>query len=173
MWDTYNEDRAPRADIGKIVRIAVIAAFAAIIFAIVSNQSVKLLMNITDFGEVFTKPLYYSTLSGLMLAAIAVGRVNFRSRHSMTWYGIRLIITFLNRGRYDSHPRASQYSEFKMGKTSFALWQLTKVMLFAPIFSNIIFGMTLEYVMHGNDIGLSSLGNIFLIPFSDVPTDGS
>jgi uncharacterized protein len=173
LWDTYNEDRAPRADIGKIVRIAVIAAFAAIIFAIVSNQSVKLLMNITEFGEVFTKPLYYSTLSGLMLAAIAVGRVNFRSRHSMTWYGIRLIITFLNRGRYDSHPRASQYSEFKMGKTSFALWQLTKVMLFAPIFSNIIFGMTLEYVMRGNDIGLSSLGSIFLIPFSDVPTDGS
>jgi uncharacterized membrane protein (UPF0182 family) len=173
LWDAYNEDKAPRADIGKIVRIAVIAAFAAIIIAIASNQSVKLLMNIAEFGEVFTKPLYYSTISGLILAPIAVARVNFRSRHSMTWYGIRLIITFLNRGRYDSYPKASHYSEFKMRKRSFALWQLTKVMLFAPIFSNMIFGMTLEYVMHGNDIGLSSLGGVFLIPFSDLPTDGS
>jgi uncharacterized membrane protein (UPF0182 family) len=172
LWDTYNEDRAPRADIGKIARIALIAAFAAIILAIVSNQSVKLMMNMTEFGEVFTKPLYYSTLSGLMLAAIAVVRVNFSARHSITWYGIRLIITFLSRSRYESRSKPLQYSEFKMGKASFAVWQLTKVMLFAPIFSNLIFGMTLEYVMHGNNIGLGSLGRIFLIPFSDIPMDG-
>jgi uncharacterized protein len=173
LWDTYNEDRAPRADIGKIARIALIAAFAAIILAIVSNQSVKLMMNMTEFGEVFTKPLYYSTLSGLILAAIAVVRVNFSARRSITWYGIRLMITFLSRSRYESRSKALQYSEFKMGKPSFAVWQLTKVMLLAPIFSNVIFGMTLEYVMHGNDIGLSSLGRIFLIPFSDIPMDGS
>ena len=60
-----------------------------------------------------------------------------------------------------------------MGKISFVIWQLTKVMLFAPIFSNIIFGITLEYMMHGNDIGLTSLGRIFLIPFSNIPMDGT
>jgi uncharacterized protein len=173
LWDTYNEDRAPRTDIGKIARIALIAAFAAIIVAIVSNQSVKLVMNMTEFGEVFTTYLYYSTLSGLMLAAIAVVRVNFSARHSLTWYSIRLIIDFLSRSRYDSRERPLRYSEFKMSKASFAVWQLTKVMLLAPIFSNIVFGMTLEYVMEGNDIGLGSLGRIFLIPFSAIPMDGS
>jgi uncharacterized membrane protein (UPF0182 family) len=173
LWDTYNEDRAPRADIGKIARVALIAAFAAIILAIVSNQSVKLIMNMTEFGEVFTKPLYYSTLSGVTLAALAVVKVNFSARHSITWYCIRLIITFLSRSPYESRSKPLQYSEFKMGKASFAVWQLTKVLLFAPIFSNVIFGMTLEYLMHGNDIGLSSLGRIFLIPFSDIPMDGS
>ena len=173
MWDTYNEDRAPRIDIGKIARIALIAAFAAIIVAIVSNQSVKLMMNMTEFGEVFTTYLYYSILSGLMLAAIAVVRVNFSARHSIIWYSMRLIIDFLSRSRYESRARPLRYSEFKMSKASFAVWQLTKVMLFASIFSNIVFGMTLEYVMEGNDIGLGSLGRIFLIPFSAIPMDGS
>jgi uncharacterized protein len=173
LWDTYNEDRAPHADIGKIARLALIAAFAVIILAIVSNQSVKLMMNMTEFGDVFTKTLYYSILSGVTLAAIAVVRVNFSARHSITWYGIRLIIILLHFGQYESRSKPLQYSEFKMGKVSFAVWQLTKVMLFAPIFSNVIFGMTLEYIIHGNDIGLSSVAQIFLIPFSEIPMDGS
>ncbi len=173
MWDTYNEDRTPRADIGKIARIAIVAAMAAIIFAIVSNQSVKLIMDVTEFEGVFTRTLYYSLLSGVLLAAIAVVRVNFRSRHSIVWYGIKLAITSFSRRQYESHSKALQYSQFKMGKISFVIWQLTKVMLFAPIFSNIIFGITLEYMMHGNDIGLTSLGRIFLIPFSNIPMDGT
>jgi uncharacterized protein len=173
LWGTYNNDKAPRADIGKIARIALIAAFGVIILAIASNQSAKLLMDMAEFERVFTKPLYYSIVSGLMLTSIALIRVNFKARHSMTWYGISRIISFLSGGRHQARSNASQYSEFKMGKASFALWQLTKVMVFAPIFSNIIFGMTIEYVMHGNDIGLSSLGRIFLIPFSDIPMDGS
>jgi uncharacterized membrane protein (UPF0182 family) len=173
LWDTYNEDRAPHADIGKIARIALIAAFAAIILAIVSSQSVKLMMNVTEFGQLFTKPVYYSFLSGVTLAAIAVVRVNFNTRRSITWYGIRLIITVLQLGQYESHSKPLQYSEFKMGNLSFAVWQLTKVMLFAPIFANVVFGMTLEYATHGKDIGLSSLPRIFLIPFADVAMDGS
>ncbi|HEU0048345.1 MAG TPA: hypothetical protein VFQ43_12160, partial [Nitrososphaera sp.] len=88
MWDTYNEDKTPRADIGRVVRIAVFAAIGVIIFGIVGNQSVNLLLNVEEFGEFFTKPLYYSTLSGLILAAIVLVRVNFNVRCSLTWYGI-------------------------------------------------------------------------------------
>ena len=40
MWDKYNEDREPRTDIGRLVRISVFAALGGRIFAIVSNQSV-------------------------------------------------------------------------------------------------------------------------------------
>ncbi|MDQ3873018.1 MAG: hypothetical protein M3258_05340, partial [Thermoproteota archaeon] len=173
MWDTYNEDRAPRAYIGSIVRIAIIASFAAIILAIASNQSAKLFMNLTEFGTVFTKSLYYSIVSGLLLAAVSVIRINFRARQSMTWYGINLILMLVTRGRRGSESRSSRYSDFKMSNTRFVLWQLTKMMLFAPILSNTIFGMTLEYAIHGNDIGISSIAKIFLIPFSTLPLDGS
>ena len=59
-----------------------------------------------------------------------------------------------------------------MGKTGFALWQFTKVVLFVPLFGNIMFGMAMEYAIQGNDVGLGSIGNIFAIPFADVPMDG-
>ena len=173
MWDTYNEDKAPRADIGRIVRIAAFAAIGVIIFGLVSNQSVNLLMNVEEFGGVFTKALYYSILSGIILAAIVLVRVNFRARRSVTWYAIKMLINFLKRGDYESQSRMSRYSEFQMGRAGFELWQLTKVVLFAPLFGNIVFGMATEYVMQGNDIGLGSIGNIFVIPFADVPMDGS
>lgn len=173
MWDTYNEDKAPRASIGRLVRIAVFAAIGVIIFGIVGNQSVNLLMNMEEFGEVFTKLVYYSILSGLILASITVVRVNFNARHSVLWYGIKTLLSFLERGDYDSKSKVSRYSEFQMGRLGFALWQLTKVVLFAPLFGNIMFGMATEYVMQGNDIGLGSIANIFAIPFADIPMDGS
>lgn len=173
MWDTYNEDKAPRADIGRIVRLAVFAALGVIIFSIVSNQLVNLLMNVQEFGEVFTKPLYYSALSGIILAAITLVRVNFRARHSVMWYGIKTLINFLKRGDFESQSKVSRYSEFQMSKAGFVLWQVTKVVLFAPLFANIMFGMAAEYVMQGNDVGLGSVGGIFAIPFADIPMDGS
>lgn len=173
MWDTYNEDRTPRADIGKIARIAVLAAVGVIIFSIVGNQSVNLFMNVEEFGEIFTKPLFYMTLSGLILASIALVRVNFIARHSVTWYGIKILTNFLKRGDFESQSKMSRYSEFQMGKANFVLWQLTKVMLCVPFFGNIMFGMTVDYAIQGNDIGLGSIGGIFAIPFADIPTDRS
>ena len=173
MWDTYNEDKTPRADIGKIIRIALFAAIGVIIFGLVSNQSVNLLMNVEEFGGIFTKSLYYSTLSGLILAAIVLVRVNFSARHSVTWYGVRMLINLLKRLDYESHSRVSRYSEFHMSKTGFALWQLTKIALFAPLFGNIMFGMAVEYAMQGNNMGFGSIGNIFAIPFADIKMDGS
>lgn len=173
MWDTYSEDKAPRADIGRIARIAIFAAIGVIIFGIVGNQSVNLLMNVEEFGEAFTRPLYYSVISGVTLSAIALVRVNFKARHSVTWYGIRTLVNILKRGGYESQSKPSRYSEFQMSSTSFALWQLMKVLLFAPLFSSIMFGMAAEYVMQGKDLGLGSLGAVLAIPFADVPSDGS
>lgn len=171
MWDKYSEDKAPRADIGRIARLAVIVALGIIIFAIVSNQSVTLFMNITEFGKVLTKSLYYSALSGMILAAISLVRVNYASRHSMAWYGIKTLIGFLKRNEYDFKSKPIRYYEYEMSHLSFSLWQLTKVVLFAPLFANIMFGMTVDYMMHGNDIGMGSVANIFAMPFSDIPRD--
>jgi uncharacterized protein len=173
LWDKYSEDKAPRADIVRIARIAIFAAIGVIIFGIVGNQSVNLLMNVAEFGDVFTKPFYYSILSGIILASIALVRVNFRSRHSLIWYGIRILINLLKRGDYESPSKTTRYSEFQMSEVSFGLWQLTKVLLFAPLFGNITFGMATEYLLHGNDLGLNQIGSIFAIPFAEVPMDGS
>ncbi len=172
LWDTYNEDSSPRADIGRIARIAIFAALGVIIFAVVSNQSVNLSMNVSEFGEVFTKPLYYSTLSGIILAAIVLVRVNFASRHSITWYGIKTAIGFFKRSEYDQ-TKLARYSDFKMNGFSFALWQVMKVILFAPLFSSLTFGLAVEHLAQGNDIGLGAIGNIFIIPFADVPMQGT
>ena len=171
MWDTFSEDKTPAANIGKIVRIAIFAALGVIIFAIVSNQSVTLLMNLTEFSETFSKPLYFSAVSGLILASIALVRVNFVSRSSITWYGIRSAIGLLKRNEYEQ-SKTLRYSEYKMSPLSFGLWQLMKVLLFAPLFSNLLFGMSVGYIFAGNDVGLGSIGNIFGIPFADIPMQG-
>ncbi len=173
MWDTYSEDKAPRADIGRIVRIAVFVAIGVIIFGVVGNQSVNLFMNVEEFGQVFTKPLYYSMLSGVILSSIALVRVNFKARHSVVWYGIKTLVNMLKRSDYESQSKTLRYSEFQMSKTSFVLWQLMKVLLFAPLFSSIMFGMAADYIMQGKDLGIGSLVNIFAIPFADIPSDGS
>src|SRR5947208_15882580 len=93
----YNEDKTPRADIGRVVRIAVFAAIGVLIFGIVGNQSVKLLLNVEEFGEFVTKPLYYWTLSGLILAAIILVRVDLIVRCSLTSYAMKRLRDFLTR----------------------------------------------------------------------------
>jgi len=61
-----------------------------------------------------------------------------------------------------------------MSKPSFAIWQLTKLVLFAPLFANIMFGMAADYsILKGHDIGLGSIGTIFAIPFANIPANGS
>lgn len=132
-------------------------------------------MNVVEFGNVFVKSLYYLTISGLILAGISFVRINFTSRHSMSWYGINMVIHFLKKSEYEPSAKLMRYSDYKMTKLNFVLWQITKLVLFAPLLGsmNMVFGMVIDYAVHGNDIGLGSLGNIFVIPFADVPVDGS
>ncbi|MGI0039226.1 MAG: UPF0182 family protein, partial [Nitrososphaera sp.] len=173
MWDSYSEDGAPRSDIGRIVKIAILAAMGVVIFVVAGNQSVNLLLNASEFGGVYTKTLYYSATSGLILAAVSLVRVNFISRHSIVWYGISVVTGFLRRGDFEARARPARYSEFKMSPTSFGVWQVTKVVLLAPLFSSLVFGMAIQYMAGGGDMGLGSIGRIFGLPFAEVPADGA
>lgn len=172
MWDTYDEDRAPRSNLGRIVRLGILVAMGIVIFLVASNQMVNLYLNTAEFGDVYGKTLYYSIVSGLVLAAIALVRVNAINRHSIVWYGFHLIISYLRRSDFEA-PKAMRYSDFHMRPVSFALWQATKVVLLAPLFANMGFGMAIAYMADGNDIGLSSVWAIFGVPFAEVPADGS
>ena len=200
MWNAFNEDSGTsRFKMWRIICIAVFVIIGLIIFSIASSQSVNLLMNVVEFGNVFAKPFFYSMASGLILCSIALVRVDYRHRNSITWYAIHLIVNVLKHRNYDpssysspsSYPSFSsstasystasskpsklllRYSEFKMKKRSFILWQITKVVLFAPLFSNLIFGISTVYLLEGHDIGLGLLPHIFLVPFVVLPSDGS
>jgi hypothetical protein len=155
----------------RIVRLATIAATAAIVAAVAGNQAVNMYLNATEFGGVYTKNLSYSLLAGLVLAAIALVRVNFASRHSIVWYALRLAAGYFKRD-YGPPPKPLRYSEFQMGPLGFALWQVTKVVVLAPFFGSLTFGMALSYAAEGNDIGLGALGGLFGVPFADVAPDG-
>jgi uncharacterized protein len=199
LWNAFNEDSgSSRFKMWRIICIAVFVIIGLIIFSIASRESVNLLMNVVEFGNVFAKPFFYSIVSGLILCSIALVRVDYRHRNSITWYAIHLIVNFLKHRNHDPSSYSSQYPssfsssaasystasfrpsklllrypEFKITKKSFILWQITKVVLFAPLFSNLIFGISAVYLLEGHDIGLRSLPQIFLVPLTNLPSDGS
>ena len=76
MYSAEKASSGPPPDTGKVVRFAVGAIIGIIILALAGNQAVELLMNVTEFDKIFTQPLYYSLISGIALAAIALVRVN-------------------------------------------------------------------------------------------------
>ena len=173
MWDTFSgEEKEPRSYVGRLVKVSILAAMGIVIFVVAGNQAVNLLLNIAEFGDAYSKTLLYSISSGLILSAIALVRVNFVSRHSIVWYGIGVIIGLTKRSEM-AQGRQSRYSDFHMSPLSFALWQATKVVLLAPLFGNLAFGMATAHMAAGGDIGLNAIGKIFGIPFSHVPSDGS
>ncbi len=167
MWDP-SDDR-PRQDIGKYIRIGLFALIGIVILGVVSNQSVNILLNVNEFSDLFSKPIYYAILSGLILAAIALVRVDIRKRESMVWWIFAIGISFLKREAFDQSQTAAKYRDFKLGRINFAIWQLTKVLLLAPLFTNLMFGITTQYVLSGNEFNLSSLPNIFSLPFITSP----
>ena len=76
MYSAEKASSGPPPDTGKVIRFAVAAIIGIIILALAGNQAVELLMNVTEFDKIFTQPLYYSLISGIALAAIALVRVN-------------------------------------------------------------------------------------------------
>ncbi len=95
MYSAPNEKVTPPADTAKYIRIGIVAAIGLIIFAIVGNQGVILSMNFSEFGEKFTKPLFYAVVSAVILPVIALVRVNIIRRSSIFWFGIKTAISFL------------------------------------------------------------------------------
>ena len=122
----------------------------------------------------FTKPLYYSVLSALVLSSIALIRVNVASRSSIAWYTINTVMTFLKRGsNYSVSDSIPSFKDYKLNVPNFIIWQITKVFLFGAFFTNLMFGFALSYLIEGNDLGTSSIWQIFSLPFITPPTDPS
>ncbi|MEO9319282.1 MAG: UPF0182 family protein [Nitrososphaera sp.] len=128
-------------------------------------------MNIQEFGALFLKPLFFLLISGLILAAIALVRLDVRNRRSITWYVLFVAVSFLKRNDFEKTRRGT-YSEYTMSPMGFAVWQVTKIILLAPLFANAAFGMVIQAASQGAELHLDALVPIFSLPFADVQ-DGS
>jgi hypothetical protein len=131
-------------------------------------------MNLKEYGVLFTRPLYYSILSAIVLSAIALIRVNIKNRSSISWYSLNVALTFLKRGgSYSITEGIPNFNDYKLSVPNFVIWQITKVLLFGAFFTNLMFGFALVYLEHGNDLGINSVWKIFSLPFVTPPTDPS
>ncbi len=174
MYSASSDKQAPPPNAGRYIRIGIVAIIAIAIVLIVGNQAVSLSMNVTEFEEQFTKPLYYSLVSAVILASIALIRVNIGKRSSIFWYILNTAIGFLNKGpREQITSNVPKFSDYKLGPAQFVLWQITKILLFGAFFVNIMFGFAAVEVLAGNSLGVENLPSLFSLPFVTPPTDPS
>ena len=172
MYSASTDKQAPPPDAGKFIRLGIVAIIGVIIFATVGNQAVSLSMNFTEFGDEFTKPLFYTLVSTIILSVIALVRVNIAGRSSIFWYAISTGIKFLGQG--GQQPLASNFSSFKSYKLTspqFVIWQITKILLFGAFFANIMFGFAAISFIDGNSFGIENLPKLFSLPFVTPDTD--
>jgi len=174
LYNASTDKETPPPDTGKYIRLGIVAIIGVVIFLMVGNQAVSISMNFSEFEDTFTRPLYYSVISALILSAIALVRVNGSSRSSVFWYILSTLIGFI--GRNQHQPIASDiqsFADYKLSGAQFAAWQVTKVLLFGAFFANIMFGFAVMSVMDGTDLGVESLPTLFTLPFITPPTDSS
>jgi uncharacterized membrane protein (UPF0182 family) len=174
LYSSSKGDNTPPPDAGKYIRVGIIAIIIIATFVVVGHQGIIMLMNVEEFADLFTTPLYFSLISGLILAAIALVRVNVVRRASIGWYVLQTFLGFMSRqGTNASAQTIPLFGEFKISGVQFVLWQITKVLLFGAFFANLMFGFSMVYLIDGNDLGIDNIPTIFSLPFVTPPTDHS
>jgi len=174
LYSKPKQETAPPPDSGKYIRIGVVVAIGLVVFALVASQGVLISMNFNEFEDKFTKPLYYSVISALILSAIALVRVNIVRRASIFWFLLNTGITFFNKGSNEPISRSiTRFSDYKISVPNFVIWQITKVLLFGAFFVNVMFGFAAMYIIDGNNLGIENLPTLFTLPFITPPTDSS
>jgi hypothetical protein len=172
LYSAATDKQAPPTDAGKYIRLGIVALIVISIIVIIGNQSVILSMNFTEFGDQFTKPLYYSLVSTLVLSAIALIRVNIISRSSIFWYAIKTGIGFIAQGPQQSISNSiPSFKDFKLSTPQFVIWQITKILLFGAFFVNIMFGFAAVSFLDGNSLGIENLPALFSLPFVTPDTN--
>ncbi len=174
LYSASTDKQAPPPDAGKFIRLGIIAVIGVVIFSMVGNQAVILSMNFTEFGEQFSKPLYYSLISTLILSAVALVRVNIKERSSIFWYAISTGIGFLSSGgQQPISTNVQSFRDHKLTSPQFVLWQITKILLFGAFFVNIMFGFAAMSFIEGNSLGIENLPALFSLPFVTPETNPS
>ena len=171
MYSATTDKQAPPPDAGKYIRLAVVVAIGAVIFVLAGQQAVILSMNFTEFGEQFTRPLFYTLVSALILSSITLVRVNAAARSSIFWYCLSTAIGFIGAGQQATSDLIKRYGDYRLGRVQFAIWQVTKVLLFGAFFTNIMFGFAAASFLGGESLGVEHLPGLFALPFVAPGTD--
>jgi hypothetical protein len=172
LYSAATDKQAPPPDAGKYIRLGIVALIVISIIVIIGNQAVILSMNFTEFGDQFTKPLYYSLVSTLVLSAIALIRVNIISRSSIFWYAIKTGIGLIAQGPQQSISNSiPSFKDFKLSTPQFVIWQITKILLFGAFFVNTMFGFAAVSFIDGNTLGVENLPALFSLPFVTPDTN--
>jgi len=172
LYSASTDKQAPPPDAGKYIRFGIIGIIGIVIFAIVGNQSVILSMNFTEFGDQFTKPLFYTLISTVILSTIALIRVNIGARSSIFWYAVNTAIGFLGKGAQQNISASiPSFRNYKLSPPQFVIWQITKILLFGAFFANIMFGFAAMTFLDGNNLGIENLPKLFSLPFVTPNTD--
>ena len=112
-------------------------------------------------------------IAGTVLAPIALFRVDFKNRRSLSLWAIKLAAkSFQRRLPEEGLPLEDlDFSRVKLKPVQFAVWQVTKVLIGAALFGNVIFGFAISGLLGGWASGIGSLGAIFGFPFVTPPAD--
>jgi uncharacterized protein len=156
------------------VRIVVALIILVLLFSLVGGQTLNVWLNIQEFGELYIRPFYFSLMGGLVLSFIALFRLDFLSRKSLTIWIVRTLLVVFRGGGF--YPRQFDFNRFKLSIPTFLAWQATKTLIGTFLFANALFGMSLLALAGGWDPGLSNITRIFTLPFTQFSigsTDGA
>ncbi|MBI4257997.1 MAG: UPF0182 family protein, partial [Thaumarchaeota archaeon] len=156
----------------RVALVVIIGLFAVFIIA---GQLITFWLNLTEFGDLFIRPFYYSILAGLILSPIALFRIDFKNRRSLTLWILRLVLNPLKRRTPTEGIPVEDvdFSGVKLSPVKFLVWQVTKFLIGLSFFGNVLFGFTVSGMFAGWDSGLNNIWRIFSLPFTTPPSDMS
>ena len=84
----------------KPVSLILVIIVLLIIALVGISQTIQLMLNFWEFGDLFIRPFYYSLLGGLILSFIAFFRLDFINRRSLTFWLLSFLLKFYRRAGY-------------------------------------------------------------------------
>jgi hypothetical protein len=151
------------------IRLAVIIGFSVLLAWAIGERAIWFWLNSAEFGGIFLKPVDFEIYSGVILASLALFRIDFRKRRSMVWWSIRLLLGATHNVQYTE----KEFSSYKMPASIFIIWQLTKVLFGMMLLSNIFFGLALVGAANDINLHIDKIPVLFTLPFITPPSDMS
>ena len=163
----YFEERRRRPKRRSPLTYAFLAIVLIIGLVIAASQTVQVILNLWEFGDLFVRPMYFSLIGGIILSFAAFFRFDFKRRNSLTFWFLRLIFTVYRGGGY-LRPIDLDFASYRLSPGRFLAWQVTKTVVGAAFFANSLFGMALLAAAGGVDLGLQNLPSVMMLPFTSV-----
>ncbi len=159
----------------RMVRIIIVVVVALFVIWSATSQSLWAWLNVLEFGELFVRPLVFEFYGGLILAIVALFRVDIKNRRSIFWWIVNISIRMIRQKSYANGvpPKYLDFRRFKLSPSRFILWQITKVLGGAMLLRNLFFGLTVLAISNGESVDISGLWSMISLPFITPPAEMS